>query len=170
MRFRTHSAPCFDLQIKHVYLTVLSIKRSQFHSNVKYSLQNSSKTNKICSFNSLLKIGRRKRDVLLRTVLDSIDIVPTDRKRTENVFTLSVLFSLQALHLWSQMRLFNCRYAVASLGSIYLPCGKFDMLSLRSSSIWYRSALTQWAYRVRQHISNASAYIEDPRKRIYIDA
>jgi len=74
-------------------------------------------------------------DVLLRTVLDSIDIVPTDRKRTENVFTLSVPFSLQALHLWLQMRLFNCRYAVASLGSIYLPCGKFDMLSLHSSSI-----------------------------------
>ena len=38
-----------------------------------------------------------KCSVPLRTVLDSIDIVPTDRKRTENVFTLSVLFSLQLL-------------------------------------------------------------------------
>ena len=40
-----------------------------------------------------------------------------------------------------------CRYAVALLGSIYLPYGKFDMFSLRSNSIWYKSALTQWAYR-----------------------
>jgi len=32
---------------------------------------------------------------------------------------------------------------LATLGSIYLPCGKFDMFSLRSNSIGYKSALTQ---------------------------
>ena len=59
---------------------------------------------------------------MVRTLKDSFEsTLPTDRKRTENVFTLSVLFSLQALHLWTQMRLLNCRYAVALLGSIYLP-------------------------------------------------
>ena len=41
--------------------------------------------------NKIKKTG--KNDVFLRTVLSSIDIVPTGRKRTENVFTLSVLFS-----------------------------------------------------------------------------
>ena len=40
---------------------------------------------------------------LLRTVL-RIGYLPTG-KRTENVFTFSVLFSLQALHLWTQMHI-----------------------------------------------------------------
>ena len=47
-------------------------------------------------FNAKRKTKRKKqgqRDVLLRTVLGSIDIVPTDRKRTEKATAISVLFS-----------------------------------------------------------------------------
>ena len=84
------------------------------------------------------------------------------QEKDEKLLKFLVLFSWQALLLCPQKLFWFCRYAVALLGSIYLPCSKFDMFSLCSNSIWYKSALTQWAYRVRQHISNALAYIENP--------
>ena len=52
----------------------------------------------------------------------------------ECFYTLCPLFFASTAFVVTNA-IFNCRYAVASLGSIYLPCGKFDMLSLRSSSI-----------------------------------
>ena len=100
--------------------------------------------------------------VLLRTVFKiKYNKLPTDRKRTEKATAISVLFSLQALHLCSQMLfliLSICRRYAANpqssffasgnprrceppklilrfgepqpLGSIYLPCSKFDITAL----------------------------------------
>ena len=49
--------------------------------------------------------GQPLKSVALKDSFQFKETVPTDRKRTENVFTFSVLFSLQALHLWSQMQI-----------------------------------------------------------------
>ena len=68
--------------------------------------------------------------------------------------TSTASVSTEAILIFSICR----RYARLDI----FACNKFDMFSLRSNSIWYKSALTQWAYRVRQHISNASVYIENP--------
>ncbi len=95
--------------------------------------------------------------ILLRTVLDSIDIVPTDRKRTENVFALSVLFSLQALLLWSQMRLFNCRYA----SRLALQVFSARYICLAANSLCFRYAQARYDIDPRsrsEHIECVSTY------------
>ena len=73
-----------------------------------------------------------------RTLKDGFKFnkVPTDRKRAENVFyTLCPLLFASTAFAETRTRLFNRRYGLAQLGSIYLP---------EPNSICFRSIQTRY--------------------------
>ena len=67
-----------------------------------------------------------------------------------------VLFYLQSLDLQAQIQVFNLSIYFATLSSIYLPCGKFDIsaLAVAFDMIFAHFLLVRSTYRVRKDISS----------------
>ena len=93
---------------------------------------------------------------MVRTLKDSfwslIKCVTYRQEKDEKLLKFLVLFSWQALLLCPQKLFWFCRYAVASLGSIYLPS---------ANSICFRFAQTRYDINPRsrsEHIECVSTY------------